>query len=150
MVIVGYDNSKRAFKVANSWGSDWGDNGYGWIDYDHFIDLIEETQSVGVLMPNAAQKSNLGKLSAGGCTKSGWGRITLDNKRSEEIAVEIVGQNNYNNNNADNIDAKETQDFTGIPNGKVTIKVFNKSKSALIRELQVTLTACDNSVVTVN
>ena len=150
MVIVGYDDSRKALKIANSWGTDWGDNGFGWIGYSHFVELIEETQTVGVLMPNAGQRANLGKLSAGGCSKSGWGRITIENKRNEEVAVEIVGQNNYNNNNADNIDAKETQDYTGVPNGKITIKVFNKSKSALIREIQVTLTACDNAVVTVN
>lgn len=35
MVIMGYDDSKRAFKLQNSWGTNWGDDGYGWISYDH-------------------------------------------------------------------------------------------------------------------
>ena len=34
LVICGYDDSKRAFKVMNSWGTNWGDAGYSWIDYD--------------------------------------------------------------------------------------------------------------------
>lgn len=39
MMIVGYDNSKRAFRIQNSWGSsEWGDNGYIWVGYEHFID----------------------------------------------------------------------------------------------------------------
>jgi hypothetical protein len=39
MMIVGYDNSKRAFRIQNSWGSsEWGDNGYIWVSYEHFID----------------------------------------------------------------------------------------------------------------
>lgn len=36
MVLVGYDDAKNAFKLINSWGTQWGDGGYGWIDYDHF------------------------------------------------------------------------------------------------------------------
>ena len=34
MNIVGYDDQKGAFKLLNSWGSDWGDGGYGWVDYE--------------------------------------------------------------------------------------------------------------------
>jgi hypothetical protein len=34
VVISGYDDARRAFKVMNSWGTDWGDAGYSWIDYE--------------------------------------------------------------------------------------------------------------------
>lgn len=40
MVIAGYDDNKGpngAFKVINSWGEFWGDNGYIWIDYNYMI-----------------------------------------------------------------------------------------------------------------
>jgi C1A family cysteine protease len=33
LTIVGYDDSKRAFKAMNSWGTNWGDGGFVWIDY---------------------------------------------------------------------------------------------------------------------
>ncbi|AEA45718.1 pYEATS domain-containing protein [Fluviicola taffensis] len=36
MLVVGYDDNKRAFKIMNSWGKDWGVNGYIWVDYDCF------------------------------------------------------------------------------------------------------------------
>lgn len=36
MVLSGYDDSKNAFRVRNSWG-DWGDDGSIWVDYDYFI-----------------------------------------------------------------------------------------------------------------
>ena len=40
MVLVGYDDSKGngrgAFRVRNSWGTSWGDDGSIWIDYDFF------------------------------------------------------------------------------------------------------------------
>jgi hypothetical protein len=34
MVIVGYDDSLRAFRLLNSWGPDWGNGGYGWVEYE--------------------------------------------------------------------------------------------------------------------
>lgn len=32
--LIGYDDSKQAFKFINSWGTDWGLNGYGYISYN--------------------------------------------------------------------------------------------------------------------
>ena len=37
MVLVGYDDSRHAFRIRNSWGVTWGDNGSAWVDYDHFM-----------------------------------------------------------------------------------------------------------------
>jgi C1A family cysteine protease len=34
MVIIGYDDSRRAFHLLNSWGTGWGDGGYGWVEYE--------------------------------------------------------------------------------------------------------------------
>lgn len=34
MVLVGYDEQKEAFRAFNSWGTDWGENGIGWIGYE--------------------------------------------------------------------------------------------------------------------
>lgn len=34
VVIVGWDDSKQAWLIKNSWGEYWGDNGYGWVGYD--------------------------------------------------------------------------------------------------------------------
>jgi cathepsin L len=33
IVIVGWDDSKNAYLIKNSWGKDWGLNGYAWVDY---------------------------------------------------------------------------------------------------------------------
>jgi C1A family cysteine protease len=34
MTIVGYDDTKNAFRIVNSWANTWGDNGFAWISYD--------------------------------------------------------------------------------------------------------------------
>lgn len=36
MTLVGYDDQRQAFKMINSWGTMWGDKGFGWIDYELF------------------------------------------------------------------------------------------------------------------
>lgn len=33
--IVGYDDEKKLFKFKNSWYTDWGDNGYGYLPYEY-------------------------------------------------------------------------------------------------------------------
>ncbi|MFN1218317.1 C1 family peptidase [Chryseobacterium kwangjuense] len=48
LCVIGYDDNKQAFKVQNSWGTSWGNNGYFWIDYD----LFKNTSSGGDRLVN--------------------------------------------------------------------------------------------------
>jgi len=34
MVAVGYDDTKKAILVQNSWGQSWAAGGYAWLGYD--------------------------------------------------------------------------------------------------------------------
>jgi len=42
--VIGYDDSKYggSFRVVNSWGKDWGDDGYFWISYENFNRFVRE------------------------------------------------------------------------------------------------------------
>ncbi|HEX5037553.1 MAG TPA: C1 family peptidase [bacterium] len=40
IVAVGYDDDRNAVKILNSWGKGWGENGYGWIDYAFFPQVV--------------------------------------------------------------------------------------------------------------
>jgi hypothetical protein len=42
MLVVGYDNARSAFKLLNSWGRDWSDDGFGWLSYDLFPKVVRE------------------------------------------------------------------------------------------------------------
>lgn len=35
-ILCGYDDNMHAYKAMNSWGTNWGDAGFIWIDYDFF------------------------------------------------------------------------------------------------------------------
>jgi C1A family cysteine protease len=37
ILIVGWDDARRAWRVRNSWGPAWGDHGYFWLDYDYLL-----------------------------------------------------------------------------------------------------------------
>jgi len=34
IVLIGYDDNKKALELRNSWGEDWGESGYAWMSYD--------------------------------------------------------------------------------------------------------------------
>lgn len=49
MLVVGFNNDFNAFKVVNSWGAGWGDDGFVWIDYLAFENVINENASFRVI-----------------------------------------------------------------------------------------------------
>ncbi len=49
MILSGYDDNvgNGAFRVVNSWGTNWGDNGYIWVDQDFFVNNFAFCAFVG-------------------------------------------------------------------------------------------------------
>lgn len=55
MVVVGYDDNKEAYKLFNSWGTDWGTSGFGWVSYNAFKNRVKEAytaQDIVINNPN--------------------------------------------------------------------------------------------------
>ncbi|WP_411821448.1 C1 family peptidase [Leptospira sp. 'Mane'] len=46
LILVGYDDGKKAFRVWNSWGKEWGDSGYLWISYSLIQKLTRAAYTV--------------------------------------------------------------------------------------------------------
>ncbi|MBP7282873.1 MAG: C39 family peptidase [Leptospiraceae bacterium] len=65
ITLVGYDDSTQAFKYQNSWGVEWGDRGFGYIDYKYFakvcrsafvmIDLVDTKPETNVVKKEEQQ-----------------------------------------------------------------------------------------------
>ena len=49
MVICGYDDRRKAYKVMNSWGDRWGLRGFVWLDYGNLKNVASE---LWVILPN--------------------------------------------------------------------------------------------------
>ena len=82
--LIGYDDNKNAFKFINSWGTDWGINGYGWISYDLVNSAEVNTIEAGVglvLNSDGVDDYVLGDL-------NGDGEITAIDARN---ALKIAG-----------------------------------------------------------
>ncbi len=46
--LIGYDDSLRAFKFINSWGTNWGIDGYGWVHYDVINSSVMNLDGAGI------------------------------------------------------------------------------------------------------
>jgi len=48
MTLVGYDERRQAFKVINSWGTKWGEGGFGWIGYEAYRQFVRQAYVIDV------------------------------------------------------------------------------------------------------
>lgn len=49
MLVVGYSDQYKAFKLVNSWGEGWGDQGFVWVDYEAFENVFDVNNPFRVL-----------------------------------------------------------------------------------------------------
>lgn len=67
VVLVGWDDKKQAWLIKNSWGPNWGENGYGWVHYGSnniglFAAWIQPSPSVSDLIASTSSISNQGEI----------------------------------------------------------------------------------------
>lgn len=49
--LVGFDDVKRAWLIRNSWGAEWGENGFAWISWDDTSGIASDTWALDVSVP---------------------------------------------------------------------------------------------------
>ncbi len=65
LIIIGYDDSKNAYKVQNSWGTGWGDSGFTWIDYDYMSIVSSIVVGINAITGPVGEPSTLPTANAG-------------------------------------------------------------------------------------
>lgn len=50
MCVVGYDDNRNggSFQIMNSWGKNWGNNGFVWVKYDDFARFVDQAYEMYV------------------------------------------------------------------------------------------------------
>jgi hypothetical protein len=69
MCVIGYDDRKQAFQIMNSWGTDWGVNGIGWVRYADFKEFVREAYGIDP-MPKRGAAVNVAFEAAIGLVKN--------------------------------------------------------------------------------
>lgn len=46
MCVIGYDDSRQAFQIMNSWGPEWGQDGIAWVGYRDFEYFTKEAYGI--------------------------------------------------------------------------------------------------------
>jgi len=91
LVLVGYDDAKRSFKVINSWGPRWADGGYGQIDYAWFARVVREgfvAKDAINGLPALAQPPQPSPPNRSSSSPEAWGRHLQGGEEPDDSAVE--------------------------------------------------------------
>lgn len=78
MVIVGYDETKKAFKLINSWGTWWGENGFCWLSYTAFQQNTREAY-IFYNKKNGCNRDQINSTVYGAIPVYRWYNPTRDN-----------------------------------------------------------------------
>jgi hypothetical protein len=154
--IIGYDNAKQAWLVQNSWGTEWGENGYAWISWADTsgvatvvwsLDVAPIAPAISIVSPTDRQFVNgvvtLQAQSTAPANASLDGSVTFflksvnEAEASQEFKVECASSvpgasvgPNYCQVNAD---------FSKLPEGRYEITAVGKTNSvrSQVREFYV-------------
>ncbi len=133
MVLVGYDDGRNAYKVLNSWGTDWGNDGYIWIDYALFMDKLLGNEAY-VAMDRITNTNDTKVIEVSG--NLNFGMVTIGQQTTKDFKIRNIGTEAL------------TVSSINIPNGYTAN--WNNGNIAPGNEVTVTLTFSPQSASNYN
>ncbi len=97
MVLTGYDDNQGAngaFRVLNSWGSGWGDQGYIWVDYDFFVGNTGEFCFCAFVAATETEDPN--SNSTDGIDLVAWELADFDNPNQTDQTYRYINYDVFN------------------------------------------------------
>lgn len=93
MCVVGYDDKKYggSFLIMNSWGQEWGNNGFAWVRYGDFQTYVREAYGVN---PIHAGNENVQQFAC----EVGLVQVEFDGKKTvarDYIPLRSIGSNRF-------------------------------------------------------
>jgi C1A family cysteine protease len=147
LTIIGWDDTKAAWRILNSWGTDWGGEGLGWIGYD--ITTISNKQAYytyildGLPASNTGPTANAGSdsttITGGTATLNGTGSTDPDGFIKTFLWEQVSGPNSASIVNA----GAAVTNITGLITGTYVFKltVTDDDDSTAVDSVSVTVIA---------
>lgn len=88
VLAVGYNDSRNAFKVVNSWGTSWGNQGYFWFNYNLYAQIVLEAFTTEDATISCDGGGNNNDNNSG----ESFGHIKFNNLRTSKRYVHIKKQ----------------------------------------------------------
>ena len=143
-LLVGYDDAKNAFKLLNSWGTWWKNDGYCWVEYSW---LLQRVRYAFVTFDEFNTASN-GTLQVTGSLD--FGNVAINTTASKIIQLKNTGTTNINVSSLTLTSPFSTNWSNGTiqPNAttNVTINFNPTSVGAANRTLTINSDATNNPV----
>lgn len=116
MCLVGYDDNKfgGAFEVMNSWGKEEADNGFIWIKYDDFFQVIDGVYKMGNFKNSISKKTSNKEICTLGSCLNDYSQIRYSDNS--------IYEGEFKDNSKDGFGIQKTE------NGNLFIGQWNKDR----------------------
>ncbi|MGE5086857.1 MAG: C1 family peptidase [Bacillota bacterium] len=123
--IVGYDDTKQAFIIRNSWGEEWGEKGFGYVSYDDSSGVGDSTWFYN-MQPMSGGVSVESPNDYSYFTKTVPVKTTSTFSATDSLAVAIYNSQNQAvaNLNCASADCAQDLDVSSLADGRYEVQVF--------------------------
>ncbi len=97
LVVIGYDEAKQAFELFNSWGEDWGNDGFIWIKYKDYSRFCKYAYQIHLNKRAKKTKTEVAKVEKEEIEEVKNEIAKIEDIENEEVEMQaLAGHFNFN------------------------------------------------------